>query len=220
MKKYILVEGITDVAFLKYICFKNNITRKFNGFKQDNNKHIFNNLIIINLNGQNNLAMELKFLKEEEEDIKFIGIIQDADNNFKKSKENIETAINNSEIDKDKIDIFLTPNNEDKGDLETLLLSTLDKKNIPQLECFKEYKNCLNKHIDISTKTMDKGELYSYTMFSKNGKDYYVPHKSFMYKKKKEYFDTELWDLKKDEFKPIIEFVCKIFQNVEKKEIE
>lgn len=33
-----------------------------------------------------------------------------------------------------------------------------------------------------------------------------------MYKKKKEYYDTKLWDLEKEEFKPIIKFVENIFE--------
>ena len=210
MKKYILVEGITDVAFLKYICVKKKITTKFNDFKQDNNKYIFNNLIIINLNGQNNLAMELKFLKEEEEDIEFIGIIQDADSDFKKSKEDIETAIENSKIDKDKIDIFLTPNNRDKGDLETLLLSTIKENSI--IECFNNYKKCLLENDTIHPKALNKGQVYAYTMFSQSGENLYKTQDSFMYKKRKDYYDTKLWDLKKDEFKPIIKFVENLFK--------
>ena len=217
--RYLIVEGITDVAFVKYVCFKNKITNKFNEFSVQSNQgkvEIYKNrnLFIINLKGQNNLNyVLLEIIKNLEMRIEKIGIIQDADDNFEKSKQNIETAINNSEIDKSKIDFFLTPNNKDEGDLETLLLSTLDENRIPQLKCFKEYKDCLNKHIDITTKAMDKAKLYSYTMFSKNGKNYYTPQNSFMYKNNKKYKDTELWDLSKDEFQPIIDFISSIFRD-------
>ena len=211
MKKYLLLEGVTDVAFVKYICFKKNIISNFNDFKKIESRYIFKNLVIVNLQGQSNLDTELSYLKDEEQKIEKIAIIQDADKNFEKSKEDIEKAIENSKIDKNKVEIFLTPNNRDLGDLETLLLSTLDKDNIPQLQCFKDYKICLNEHIDIDTKAMDKGELYSYTMFSKDGKNYYTPQNSFMYKKKRKYFDTELWDLEKDEFQPMIDFILEIF---------
>ena len=211
MKKYLLLEGVTDVAFVKYICFKKNIISNFNDFKKIESRYIFKNLVIVNLQGQGNLDTELSYLKDEEQKIEKIAIIQDADKNFEKSKEDIEKAIENSKIDKNKVEIFLTPNNRDLGDLETLLLSTLDKDNIPQLQCFKDYKICLNEHIDIDTKAMDKGELYSYTMFSKDGKNYYTPQNSFMYKKKRKYFDTELWDLEKDEFQPMIDFILEIF---------
>jgi len=32
--RYLLVEGITDVMFIKYVCFKNNIIYNFNDFKK------------------------------------------------------------------------------------------------------------------------------------------------------------------------------------------
>jgi len=219
--KYLIVEGITDVALVKYICFKNNITTKFNEFQllksKDSQIEIYEirdkNIYIINTKGEKKLKFALEILKPEERDIDKIGIIQDSDKDFQKSKENIEKAIEDSNIDKAKIEIFLTPNNKDLGDLETLLLSTLDKENIPQLQCFQDYKSCLNEHINIDTKAIDKGELYSYTMFSKDGKDYFTPQNSFMYKKNKKYYDTELWNLEKSEFYPIINFISRIFTN-------
>lgn len=213
MKKYLLVEGITDVAFVKYICFKHGITQNFDDFKKDINQYTYKNFIIIDLSGQDKLTTELSFLKDEELKISKIGIIQDADKDFDKSKNSIDSAVSESKIETSKINYFLTPNNADSGDLETLLLSTLDYTAIPQLECFHAYADCLKKHIDTTTKAMDKAKVYSYTMFSKEGKDYHIPHKSFMYKKNKKYIDTELWDLEKTRFQPIINFILEIFQN-------
>ncbi len=211
MKKYLLVEGITDVALVKYICSKKGIINSFDDFVQDNNYYRFNDLTLINLTGQNKLKLALDILKNEEAEISKIGIIEDADRDLNKSKEEIETAIENSKINPYKIKYFLTPNNKDLGDLETMLLSTLDKKNIPQLICFEEYKKCLSKNIDIEKKAMDKAELYAYTMFAEDGKKKYTPQDSFMYKPNKRYNDTGLWDLDKGEFKSIIEFIESIF---------
>jgi len=210
-KRYLLVEGITDVALVKYICVKFGITEKFNDFKENKNYHVFNNLVIVNLEGQNKLKFELNFLKTEETNISKIGILQDADSNFQESFNAIKLEVENSHIDKSKIEYFLTPNNKDLGDLETLLLLTLDKENIPQLKCFQTYKDCLDKHIDITTKAMDKAELHAYTMFARDGKKTYTPKDSFMYKPNKRYNDTGLWDLSKDEFQPLIKFVKSIF---------
>ena len=210
-KRYLLVEGITDVALVKYICVKNDITEMFNDFKENKNYHVFNNLVIVNLEGQDKLKFELNFLKTEETNISKIGILQDADTNFQESLNAIELEIENSHIDKLKIECFLTPNNEDLGDLEILLLSTLDKETIPQLQCFQTYKDCLAADIDITTKAMDKAELHAYTIFAKDGKKIYTPKDSFMYKPNKRYNDTGLWDLSKDEFRPLIEFVKSIF---------
>lgn len=210
MIKYLLVEGVTDVAFIKYICLVKNIINNFNDFIKTKNEYNFNNLIIVDLGGQDNLNKFLERLKSKEIKISKIGIIQDADNNFEKSKENIENAIQNSKIDKNKIDIFLTPNNQDKGDLETLLLSTIKNNNI--IECFDDYKKCLLRNDEIHPKALNKGQVYAYTMYSQKGENLYKTQDSFMYKKKKEYYDTKLWDLEKEEFKPIIKFVENIFE--------
>ena len=212
-KRYLLVEGITDVALVKYICVVYHIIEKFNNFKENGNYYVFNDLVIINLEGQDKLNKVLSFLKTEENEIEKMGILQDADTSFQDSLDAIKLEIENSEIDKSKIEYFLTPNNKDVGDLETLLLSTLNKEKIPQLQCFQTYKDCLNKHIDIKTKAMDKAELYSYTMFAKDGKKTYIPKDSFMYKPNKRYNDTGLWDLSKDEFQPLIRFVKSILSN-------
>jgi len=211
MKRYLLVEGITDVALVKYICVVNGICENFNDFKQNKNHYEFNDLVIVNLEGQNRLKFELDFLKTEEKNISKIGILQDADTNFDESLDAIKLDVENSQIELSKIECFLTPNHKDLGDLETLLLSTLDKEKIPQLKCFQAYKDCLDKHIDTTTKAMDKAELHAYTMFARDGKKTYTPKDSFMYKPNKRYNDTGLWDLSKDEFQPLIEFVKSIF---------
>lgn len=211
--RYLIVEGITDVAFIKYVCLKNNISLNFNDFKlqkSDGEIDIYRNeqLFIMNLKGQSNLEDGLGILKPMIRKIDKIAILQDADGDYDKSLIEVEDAI--QELSLENIEIFLTPNDKDEGDLETLLLSTLNKKEISQLECFKDYKSCLSQKIDTSKKAMDKAELYAYTMFAVDGKNNYTPQNSFIYKKNKNYIDTNLWDLSKDEFQPIIKFILKI----------
>jgi hypothetical protein len=213
MKKYIIVEGSSDVALIKYICLHRGITQNFNDFEKTLQEYKYNNLVIVDLTGQDKLLAFLKFLKPKEIKISSIGIIQDADNNFELSLEAMKHSVEEAKLNTDKIKYFLTPNHKDLGDLETLLLSTLDKKNIPQLKCFQEYKSCLSQKIDLNTKAMDKGELYAYTMFAKDGKKSYIPKDSFMYKPNKKYRDTGLWNLEKDEFKPLIDFVVDVFSS-------
>jgi hypothetical protein len=213
MKKYIIVEGSSDVALIKYICVKKGITENFNDFKQINQEYIYNDLIIVDLTGQDKLLAFLKFLKPKEIKISSIGIIQDADNDFETSLQAMKSSVEEAKLNTDKIKYFLTPNDKDLGDLETLLLSTLDKENIPQLKCFQNYKDCLSQKIDLDTKAMDKGELYAYTMFAKNGKKSYIPKDSFMFKPNKKYQDTGLWDLEKEAFEPIVDFVVDVFSS-------
>jgi len=215
--RYLLVEGITDVALIKYICFKKGITTKFNDFKSETNgsgdieTYRYNNLHIINIKGQNRLADTLKTLiKPIEVKIDTLAILQDADSNFEKSMADITQAIEKAQLSIE-VKKFLTPNNKELGDLEILLLSTLKQEEISQLVCFREYEKCLNEHIDISAKAMDKARLYAYTMFAKEGKDNYTPQNSFMYKPNKVYKETYLWNIDHPNFQPIVDFVLEIF---------
>ena len=107
-----------------------------------------------------------------------------------------------------KISCFLTPNNKDLGNLETLLLSSLDKRDIPQLQCFEEYKQCLTNSIpDIEKRAIDKHEVEAYIKFSQKPRNRNQAQFSFIDKNG----DTGLWDLSKKEFQPLIGFVESIF---------
>ncbi|MEA3498612.1 MAG: DUF3226 domain-containing protein [Campylobacterota bacterium] len=211
MKKYLLVEGVTDVALVKYICYQNGITNKFDDFIKSGNQYKFNDFIIINLKGQDNLENELNYLKDEEVEIEQIFIIQDADDDFSKSLDSIVDVVDKSNIDDSKIKYFLTPNNKDTGDLETLLLSTIQSNDI--IQCFGGYKECLLKNNSIYSKALNKGQVYAYTMYSQKGENLHKPQDSFMHKFDTKYVDTNLWDLEKDEFKPIIKFILEIFKS-------
>ena len=46
-----------------------------------------------------------------------------------------------------------------------------------------------------------------------NGENLHKPQDSFMHKKENEFIDTNLWDLEKEEFQPIIKFILEIFKN-------
>ncbi len=213
--KVLLVEGITDVNLVRYIYSQ--IDEKFDfydfippkrGTKSqvatfENKKN--RNLKIINLKGQDNLLFTLQeLLKPDEKSIEKIAIISDADKDFEASKEMVTKAIADSKIDKNKFSIFLTPNNSDIGNLETLLLSSLDKEAIPQLQCFQVYKKCLTDEIeDIEKRAIDKHEVEAYIKFSKKPRNSNQAQFSFIDSNG----DTGLWDLSKKKFTPIIEFV-------------
>jgi len=217
--KIILVEGITDVNLVRYIYSQISDEYNFDDFVAprgrtsskvvtfENKK--YKKLQIINLKGQDNLKDTLKtILKPREAIIYKIGIITDADSNFEKSKDDVINAISFSEIKPNKISYFLTPNNKDLGNLETLLLSSLDKKDIPQLQCFQEYKKCLTKSIsDIEKRAIDKHEVEAYIKFSQKPRNRNQAQFSFI----DSAGDTGLWDLSKNEFLPIIKFVKSIF---------
>lgn len=208
--RYLIVEGVTDVALIKYISLKQGITQKFNDFKQEKEIYRYKDLFIINLAGQGNLK---KFLKESLSStihkINKVGIIQDSDDDFKDSLNDVRKAIENAELKKEledkKIEIFLTPNNQDRGDLETLLISTIEDNSI--FECFDQYSECLQKDNEIYPKAINKGKVHAYTMYSQKGENLYKPMQSFIHKDE----DTSLWNIEHPNFKPIIDFVVKVF---------
>jgi len=213
--RVLLVEGITDVNLVRYIYSQMDNRFDFYDFvaprRGTKSKVItfknkkYNDLQIINLKGQDNLLFALQeLLKPDEEIIEKIGIISDADRDFKASKEMVTKAIEDSKIDKSKFSIFLTPNNKDLGNLETLLLSSLDRDTIPQLQCFREYKECLTKEIeDIEKRAIDKHEVEAYIKFSQKPRNRNQAQFSFIDSNG----DTGLWDLSQKEFSPIIKFV-------------
>ena len=170
----------------------------------------YNDLQIINLKGQDNLLFALQeLLKPDEGIIEKIAIISDADRDFEASTEMVSKAIENSKIDKSKFSIFLTPNNRDIGNLETLLLSSLDKESIPQLQCFQAYKQCLTNEIeDIEKRAIDKHEVEAYIKFSQKPRNRNQAQFSFIDSNG----DTGLWDLSKNEFIPIAKFVESVFK--------
>jgi len=150
--KIILVEGITDANLVRYIYSKISSEYHFDDFVaprgRTNSKVVtfenkkYKKLQIINLKGQNNLEETLKLiLKPREAVISKIGILIDADQDFEQSKDEVKEAISSSNIDIKKISYFLTPNNKDLGNLETLLLSSLDKTDIPNFNALKRIKD-------------------------------------------------------------------------------
>jgi len=216
----LLVEGITDVNLVRYIYSQIDDSFDFYDFvapkKGTKSKVVtFKNkknskLQIINLKGQDNLLFALQeLLKPNEKSIKKIAIISDADRDFEASKEMVTKAIKESKIDKNKFSIFLTPNNKDLGNLETLLLSSLDRDTIPQLQCFEKYKKCLTNEIkDIEKRAIDKHEVEAYIKFSQKPRNRNQAQFSFIDSNG----DTGLWDLSKKEFAPIIQFVEAVLQ--------
>ncbi len=218
--RVVLVEGTTDVNLVRYIYAQ--LDKKFDFYdfvppKRGSKSKVVTfenkrnrNFKIINLKGQDNLLFALQeILKPDEKNIQKIGIISDADRDFELSKEAVIKAIEDSKIDKDKFSIFLTPNNSDVGNLETLLLSSLEKDTIPQLQCFQAYKKCLTEEIeDIEKRAIDKHEVEAYIKFSKKPRNRNQAQFSFVDEKG----DTGLWDLSKKEFKSILKFVESIFK--------
>lgn len=210
MHKILLVEGITDLAFVKYILYKNNIEIDWTNKNKKEYRDVNGNFTILNLDGIGNLLSRLKRLKNMSlNNTNKIGIILDADDNPNDRKQETEKIISDSGVPADMVSYFLIPNDNDTGNLETLLMSTIPDNN--QIKaCFLEHKKCLNRSKQIYPKALDKGELYTYTMFSQKGTELYKPEDSFYHTKKGE---TGLWDISNKIFNPISQFILNFIEN-------
>ncbi|EJB38052.1 DUF3226 domain-containing protein [Helicobacter pylori] len=142
----IFVEGPSDKVFLEvYLYFLEDIPIK--------------NFKVRSTNGKDNLSSKL--LLETEKYDKTL-IIFDADKNYESNKKEILSKTQQKITEEQ---IFLFPNNQDDGDLETLLLEIAKHKEI--IQCFKRYLKCIEcKYIGIKEhheliKNIRKNMLYA-----------------------------------------------------------
>ncbi|WQW58409.1 hypothetical protein KVJ84_02005 [Helicobacter pylori] len=143
----IFVEGPSDKVFLEvYLYFLEDIPIK--------------NFKVRSTNGKDNLSSKL--LLETEKYDKTL-IIFDADKNYESNKKEILSKTQQKITEEQ---IFLFPNNQDDGDLETLLLEIAKHKEI--IQCFKRYLKCIEcKYIGIKEhheliRNIRKNMLYAY----------------------------------------------------------
>ena len=117
----IIVEGDSDKKFLESYL-----------------KHLkITNCKIISIGGKDNIKNHKELKKED-----YI-IIFDADDNYNKSRINIEKQLDELNIKNDKI--FLFPNNKDIGNLETLIEKIAKHKEV--LKCYEDYEKCIENLI-------------------------------------------------------------------------
>ena len=179
MKRYLLVEGRTDLAFVKALCTDMHV---------DQDERIQ----IIDIGGLGALKGRLEAMSPELKRGEKIAVVLDADNDYAKRKEEIVSIIEGRDIS-----FFLIPNDRDAGNLETLLLSTIDDHVI--LSCFDEYTACLKSEgMDTST-VDDKAKLYAYTKIALGE----TPEKSFE--------DEGNWNFEHPNFQNIKQFLSDFF---------
>ena len=100
--------------------------------------NITNYTKIVAIGGKNNIINHIELKKED-----FI-IIFDADDDYNKSKINIENQLDKLNIKNDKI--FLFPNNKDNGNLETLIEKIAIHKEV--IHCYDNYTICIDSLIN------------------------------------------------------------------------
>lgn len=137
---HIFVEGSSDKIFLEMLCSYLNINAEYTV-----------------TSGKDNLINTVKIKKYDNPLIIF-----DADNDFQNSISNIKNQI-------EKIDssispkIFLFPNNENTGNLETLLEDICIYTNIK--DCFIKYKTCIQTITANNSKILSlnpKSQIFAY----------------------------------------------------------
>lgn len=180
----IIVEGNTDKEFIKlYIEFLG--LGKFDINSSD---------------GKDNLKEVKKIISHK----KNLKIIFDADDDIEQAKKNIQKQLKEiaqeNNIDENSLlqaKIFLFPNNKDTGNLENLVEKIAKEKCI--LECFEQYKKCIeklqdkNKNIKLPAK---KSKVFAYleSFGFKNGDENFK-------------FNEDIFDLNSEYLEPLKNFL-------------
>ncbi len=148
----IYAEGKSDKIFLDLLC-KN---LKIDEFET------------ISIGGNNLSSSSLKSIKEDVIDMRIekIYIIFDADDDYQKTKENLQEQLKS--LQNEKIKIFLFPNDKDGGEIENLLSEIAKYPHF--ITCFKEYIKCLkDKGTILGEKELDKNFIYAYNQACGSG---------------------------------------------------
>ncbi|QTO94407.1 hypothetical protein KVC02_01790 [Helicobacter pylori] len=139
----IFVESPSDKVFLEvYLYFLEDLPIK--------------NFKVQNIKGKDNLSKRLLEIEKYDKTL----IIFDADN-YKSNKKEILTVVSKTKQTISEEQIFLFPNNQDDGDLETLLLKIA--KHDEFLKCFEGYLECIKSKEHYKPITnIRKNMLYAY----------------------------------------------------------
>ncbi|WQX04048.1 hypothetical protein E5P77_01745 [Helicobacter pylori] len=143
----IFVEGPSDRIFLGVYLFYLYFQEKFP----------IKNFKVQNVDGKNNLSKRLLEIEKYDKTL----IIFDADKNYESNKKEILKVVSKTKQTISEEQIFLFPNNQDDGDLETLLLKIANHKEF--INCFESYLDCIKKKEHYKPiKDIRKNMLYAY----------------------------------------------------------
>ncbi|MGN8373627.1 DUF3226 domain-containing protein [Helicobacter pylori] len=140
----IFVEGPSDKVFLEvYLYFLEDIPIK--------------NFKVQNIEGKDNLSKRLLEIEKYDKTL----IIFDTNKDYESNKKEILKVVSKTKQTISEEQIFLFPNNQDDGDLETLLLEIA--KHDEFLKCFEGYLECIkSKEHYKPIKNIRKNMLYAY----------------------------------------------------------
>jgi len=193
----IFVEGIADVKFLSdYI---SHIIPVFKIEKET----------IIECSGwANNRETSQNKMTQNTDNAGINLVIFDADDDFEQRKKELENWKQSANL---FFEVFLFPNNKDKGALEDLLEKIIVENNQPIFDCWDGYENCLKtKTIEGRTEPLTipakKTKIYGYleALLGTTKKD-----KEKIKEKERDYKNTKHWNLDSDDLSPLKEFLFK-----------
>ncbi len=180
----IFVEGSSDRFFLEvyllYLYFQEKFPIK--------------NFKVQNVDGKGNLSKRLLEIEKYDKTL----IILDADKDYESNKKEILKIVSKTKQIISEEQIFLFPNDQDDGNLETLLLEVANHKEF--INCFESYLDCIKKKEHYKPiKNIRKNMLYVY-LEAFGLEDLYT---------KKNIFDTEgkVKDQYKEDYKKLKEVI-------------
>ena len=190
-EKLLLVEGTHEEKFFQRVFKKENI----------------NNVQILNIVGKTRFREQLEILPKMDGffNIKSIGLVRDADENFEGAFTSLVNALKNAGIShpqkameftdsNPRVGIFITPDNQNSGSLEDLCLNSVQSD--PVLSCANDYLECLKKIKNAEHPHKAKALVQVYLAKEDDG-DIHMGSAS----------ERGVWDLENSSFLPIINFV-------------
>lgn len=208
----IYVEGINDVFFLKAY-FEEVLgiaILEEGGKKKKNKRYTFNNgdgeILTLGL-GQdkggysrlNTEEVHADFRENEDESIRTLVLI-DADTSNNGGGFTIRQRFLNQLREEHNLSFesFLIPNNQDDGDLETLLREILVEDCRPVLDCLDNYHNCLERTAENTGRSLN-------LLNEKQKLDIF--RKILSQEKKINYTDNSIWNLEHEYLTPLRTFL-------------
>ena len=182
MKKIIFyVEGNSDLVFLK------SILNRIDNYQYE----------IITVGGWEKIVLAKNTFKYNNDLGNKNIVFFDADADSKKRREEILSKFKDIKLIDD---IFLFPDNENQGNLETILLSIINPKNTSINDCFDEYKKCIEGLSIDNSYLNNKTKVFTYlSLLNKEPKE-----------QNRDYSDPDAWNLEHDLILKIEQYLNKI----------
>lgn len=128
-------------------------------------------------------------------------LVFDSDDNKEATLNRIDKVKNELELD---FESFLLPNNNDSGNLETLLRNSINIENRPLLKCIDGYSNCINQlDLEVLRVINDKAKMFIYVDSFIDG--------GISKEHQRDYSNAVLWDLDAESLAPLKKFLDKYF---------